>query len=58
MSDWTDQYLDNIPNEEFVRNALARNICERELLQKLLKLAERKSVLLTVPTDESEVPHV
>ncbi|NQV24927.1 MAG: hypothetical protein HQ518_11220 [Rhodopirellula sp.] len=35
--------VDRIPDVAFIRNELARNLRERELLSKLLKVAERKA---------------
>lgn len=39
--------LDQIPPVEDVRGELTRNVREKDLLEKLLKLAERKATLLS-----------
>jgi cob(I)alamin adenosyltransferase len=40
-----------IPDVDYVRREIARNVRERELLAKLLKLAERKAALLELERD-------
>jgi hypothetical protein len=50
--------VERIPDVEFVRAELARNVRERSLLQKLLKLAERKAIIARLnESQEREVRH-
>ncbi len=46
--------VDQIPDVAFVRQELARNMRERELLTKLLKLAERKVALARTRTTDPD----
>ena len=46
--------VDRIPDVAFVRQELARNLRDRELLTKLLKLAERKVALARPRTSDSD----
>jgi hypothetical protein len=46
--------VDRIPDVAFVRQELARNMRDRELLTKLLKLAERKVALARSRTSDSD----
>ena len=46
--------VDRIPDVTFVRQELARNMRDRELLTKLLKLAERKVALARSRTSDSD----
>jgi hypothetical protein len=38
--------VDRIPDVAYVRDELSRNLRERDILQKLLRLAERKAALI------------
>lgn len=46
--------VDQIPDIAYVRQELARNMRDRELLKKLLKLAERKVALARSRTSDSD----
>ena len=38
--------VDQIPDANYVRDELSRNLRERDILQKLLRLSERKASLI------------
>ena len=46
--------VDQIPDVAYVRQELARNLRDRELLTKLLKLAERKVALARSNKSDSD----
>jgi hypothetical protein len=41
----TNELLSKLPDVEYVRKELAKNLRERELLRKLLKIAEERSAI-------------
>jgi len=43
--------VDRIPDVTYVRRELARNVRERELLSKLLRLAQRKAAIVELERD-------
>lgn len=52
------ELLSQLPNVEYVRRELGRNLRERDLLRKLLKIVEERSAIERMATNhESEVRH-
>lgn len=48
-----NELLKDIPDVEFVRRELGRNLRERDLLRKLLKLAEDKAGIVAMQSPQT-----
>ena len=48
MAESVDQYIKSLPPAEELRQKLARNLRERDLIKKLLKIAEQKERIKAV----------
>jgi hypothetical protein len=48
--------VDRIPDVAYVRRELARNVRERELLSKLLRLAKRKAAIVELERESGGEP--
>ncbi len=52
------ELISQLPNVEYVRRELGRNLRERDLLRKLLKIVEERSAIERMATNQkSEVRH-